>query len=248
MIYLSTRSTKLLCWHRINTTAAIQYFSVTANKFNLSDPFSTKSDKFKKELNTFNKENRELNKTPALNVPEVREDAFLKFFKQYFNTNTIGDQLRVKFKLGDDQKLVYLVDNERLTMLAFSIVNIIFPTTIACILALMGAEYFEVANLSESFENPVRDLLLIGSMMSIYFTFFKLYQLKLVQRIYYDDTSKLYSLVTHTRVLNFKLEQFKAADFKYLNEANSQRNATGRLFKALGNVEINGKKRISYEK
>lgn len=246
MIYfLLSRSN--CCWRRSTILAngsLNRSFSFTQNQSNLSDPFGSKSDKFKKELNTFNKENRELNKTSALNVQEVKEDVFLKFFKHYFNTNTIGDQLRSKFKLTDDQKLVYLIDNERLMLIAFSVVNIIFPTVIAVLLALLGAEYFEAANLSESFENPVRDMLLIGAMLSIYFILFKVYQGKLVYRIYFDDKAKLYSLFTHTRVLNFRMEQFKAADFKYLHGTNNEQNSRQRLVKALGNVTVNGKKRI----
>lgn len=220
--------------------------SVSVANNGLSDPFKHKKSDFNKDVQEYLKEKKDLSKHKYDDQLPLKDNLIGRIFKSVANPKPLNTKFRERFNLNDNYRLVYVIENERLTLISNVIASLAMPIFIAIIVIISLAEATGSSQLSKSFENPH---LFLGAFSVWFFgVYFILNRSKnaTVFRIYKNIKDDTFVMLRLKGVLKFVREDFTKKDFLLKSNAigaSSQKTQSNVLKNMSGNVKINGKNR-----
>jgi hypothetical protein len=221
----------------------------------ISDPFRSRSEQsdfkdfIQEKLNEQQKQSSEVDK------PYIHEsrNPLSSLIRVVFNPISLNERLRRKFNMNDQNryKLIYVVNNERLLLVLYGMINMMLPLYLFMIVVLLIAELTDRSQLKRSFERPYETIGVLFIFMSFVLFLSKQAQWRNVLRIYYDNKEKNFILIDSRGIFNFSQETFKHTDviYKFAQSKTKPLNMAGRnplftnLKRNLGNTYINGRAR-----
>jgi hypothetical protein len=213
---------------------------MSLNRNGLSDPFKS-NNKSNQETKLFFKDI-----LPNSKIVESNDSILTRFVKKFLNPTPINENLRVKFNLNNDYKMIYCMDKERMNLLLFSLINMFFPIFFLLVGVFVYAELTGKSQFSKSFEQPYEFLSVLTAYALFLYFISRNFQKKCVFRIYYNEKLDKYALFKVNGLVKFRMEEFTAKEVSYrflANDAAKKNVLIQNLTKSQGNVYINNKLR-----
>ena len=219
----------------------------------MNNPFSQKKSKTTKDFQNFIKDKYNKERLTSDKEIQLEEDISHKLNKQnivtrlvkkFLNPLELNERLRKSFNLGDDYKLIYLNENERLQLIVNGVALMLMPLCLWATLTIFLAELTGHSKLNEYFENTyifLTSMILYGGiilMVAIH------NQRTTILRIYFNETTNKYVSVKVSGLLKFKKEEFlsEMCTYRYDPSLQKKKNAFIEIMtKYYGNIYINGK-------
>ena len=155
--------------------------------------------------------------------------------------------VRLRQSLDDSYRLVYLIDNERLHLIVYSLINIVFPCMFLLIGVFIYAELTGASQMSKSFDHPY--LITAGGTFYIALIYFitRKTQSFNIMRIYYSETKDNFVSFRQLNVTSkYKMDTFTSKDVVCRFDPMLKKKSgtiVELLTKNLGNVLIKGELR-----
>lgn len=227
----------------------MQKISITLNRNGLSDPFKPKSSQSNQETKKFYEEITKNVEGEKYRAVKENDNILSRLIKNSLNPTPINISFRQRFKLDDNYRLVYLIDRERLHLIIFGLMNLLFPIFIVTLGLLAYTELTGRSQIPETAEDPYLFLGALSAYFLLIFSISRMVQSRTVLRIYYNEKLNKFVLIKLRGILNFKNEEFisKNVIYKQTKHQNKMDNFVQNITKTTGNVYINNKiRRIDF--
>ena len=224
-------------------------YHTSLRRQNLSDPFKPKNNAHQETKSFYKEQNlASANKFRVLN--EQKDSALTRLVKKLFKPTPLNDNLRVKFNLDKEYKLIYLLDKEGTALIIFGMANLLFPLFFVLVGFFVYAEYTEKSQITSSFENPYMFLATLTAYFSFAYFITKVGQSKVVLRIYHNPKLDRFVMFRSKGVYGFAKEEFGKQNiaYRFINEEKQKNLFISNLTRSQGNIYINNKlKRVEFE-
>ncbi len=173
-----------------------------------------------------------------------KDSWFVRLVKNLIKPKPLNAKFREKFNLNEDYKLVYWILNERLVLLNYVSLNLLFPTFMTLVSIFAYAEFTGKSKMKQSFENPYEFIGLITAWFTFLFILARKNQSTTIFRIYHNEKENKFALVRLRNLLKFEKEEFKSENVKLKFDLTDQKpinRLVQNLNRNIGNVYINNK-------
>lgn len=175
---------------------SIRTYYSSLRRDGLSDPFKPSSKKSTQDTKAFYEEKlKNIKSTNGLRMQEPSDNLLTRMIKRSLNPTPLNTNLREKFKLDKNYKLVYLVDKERMHLIVFGAMNALMPLLFLMLGGFAYAEFTGQSQMSKSFENPYLFVATVAVYFGFVFTMSRLAQVRTVFRIYYNEATEKFVLI-----------------------------------------------------
>jgi len=222
------------------TTVKTFHHSIIYN--GLSDPFKPNQKKSTEEAKGFfEKKHQNIKNSEGFRVEDKRENFLTRMVQKSLNPTPLSTDLRKRFKLGEDYKLIYMIENERLHLITFGLMNSVFPLFFVLGGAFLYAEYMDMSQITRSFDNPYLFIVTLAAYFGFAFYMSRLSQNRTIFRLYYNEKLDKYVLIRLKGIIGFRSENFTAKDAIFKLPDPNKNALLQNVDKAMGNVVINGR-------
>lgn len=162
----------------------------------LSDPFKPNKKKSTEEAEGFfTKKHQNIKHSQGFRIEDKRENFLTRMVQKALNPTPLSTDLRDRFKLGHDYKLIYMIDSERLHLITFGLMNSVFPLFFLLGGVFLYAEYTEMSQITRSFDNPYLFITTLAGYFCFAFYMSRLSQNRTIFRIYHNEALDKYVLI-----------------------------------------------------
>lgn len=167
-------------------------------------------------------------------------------FQSAFNPKPLNVKLREQFNLPDTYKLVYIMPNERTTLIVNACGAVLFPIVVSIAALLFLAELTGRSQFSQSFDSPLSFFGFIFGWCGLMLVATYRMRSTTVSRIYHEKESGKFVLFRPSGLMRFKKEEFKPTEFLLRSDPRARKlesRFSSILTKFHGNVFINSRLR-----
>lgn len=133
----------------------VKYFQTSSIRSGLSDPFKPSQKKSLEDSKKIYEEKlKNIKHSDGYKFSEKPENFITRMVRKSLNPTPINTEVRAKFGITADYKLCYLINNERVHLIVFGLMNSVFPAFFALVGILTVTELTGQSQFFQSFENP----------------------------------------------------------------------------------------------
>lgn len=218
-------------------------FRTSSNKKSISDPFQPNKQNANKDIEEFVSK-KKASGGPVAEKIRIKDDSLLgRFVQRMFNPKPLNIQIRQKFNLNENYRMIYIIDNERTFMIIHTIINSSLPIFVILIGAYLIAELNGTSLLPKSVEEPYFFLFFLSIWFAFAYFMSTRIQSTTIFRIYYNQKDDKFAFVRMKGFLKFEKEDFVRQNVIIRAVATNQSEFVKNLTKNFGNLYINNRLR-----
>ncbi len=181
------------------TTTTLRYFRISTKSNGISDPFKPSSSKSTQDTKSFY-----ASKLKKNDIDVSKENFFTRLIQKSLNPTPINNNLRDKFNLNMDYKLIYFIDRERIHMIVFGLMNSVFPIFFVLMGLFAYAEFTGQSQMIKSFDNPHLFTACVTGYFAFVFLMSRMAQARTIFRIYFNEKTGEFVMFRLGGLISFK--------------------------------------------
>ena len=144
-----------------------------------------------------------------------KENILEKFVKSLFNPTPLNTRFRKDFNLGENYKLVYLLENERMHLFLNYFMNLLFPPLLLSCFTILMAELTGLSKFNEVYDQTYFYLAGVTCWLVFVYALAKKTQKSTIMRIYFDQQANKFVSIRMGSFFRFKKEEFTPDNVVY---------------------------------